>query len=387
MATIQDALAAYHAKDFFAARRQCADLAADGDPDARYLLGVMTSFGEGGPVNPAEAATYYFLAADAGHPAARHSLAALYAKGRGVRQDFGEAMRWYTLAAQSGDVDALYMLGVMHAKGEGVVPNPAEARAWWERAAAFGHPHAMHALGRLLSDDRSGVGYDPGTAAYWFFKAWQRGEKTASKDLDQIRADLELAAGGGYAVAQNALGMVLMFAEDHPAGAAEWFERAAEQGHPESLRMLAYLCSTGRGVPRDDVRAAGLYHQAAERGDIFAQYNVALMFARGWGGLPQDIDQAIDWYRKAADRGLRESLWPLAEALAERNRDRLDAKEAIQRVMAVAAAGNPAKEYKLGAGDGTWGVTVRHGGSVVNLIGLTVDELQSAQPHDAATTA
>src|SRR5262249_23705271 len=141
------------------------------------------------------------------------------------------------------------------------------ARAIGSELADVGHAGAMQLLGRMSADD-------PGQAAHWFFQAWQNGLNTEA-DIVRVRADLEAAAAGGSAVAQNALGLILTFGEDDPAAAAPWFEKAAAQDHPEALRTLGYLFGEGKGVPKDGLRAAELYRRAAELGDAYAQYNLA----------------------------------------------------------------------------------------------------------------
>ncbi|MDB5308928.1 MAG: hypothetical protein JWO38_3130 [Gemmataceae bacterium] len=375
MATIQDAVQAYEANDFTAARAICEHL-GPGNKHARFLLGVMESNGEGGRADPVVAAWHYRAAAEGGHPGARYNLAALFAQGRGVPQDFAAAMHWYSLAAEAGDADALFQIGTMYASGEGVPIDLAEAGDWWEKGVAGGQPQAMQSLGRLYARGHGGRPHDPGLAAYWFFKAWQGGQDDAEQDIIRVRADLEAAAAAGSADAQNALGLLLCFGHDDPATAAGWLDRAAAQDHPEALRMLGCLFDGGKGVPKDDGRATELYRRAAELGDKFGQFNLAVMFNQGRGVPGRDVNGAIAWFRRAARQGIADANRPLAELLAERNRDRRDANEAIRRMVAVAHAGPPDAKYQLAAGDGSWVVTIANRGTAVSMVGLRADELE-----------
>jgi TPR repeat protein len=338
MPTIHDALAAWQAKDFATARAVCTELGPD-DRHARFLLGLMESFGDGGVENPAAAAEHYRAAAEAGHAGAQYNLAALYALGRGVPREPAEALKWYRRSAEGGDADAMFQLGMMYASGEGC--------------------------------DR-----EPGEAAFWFFKAWQGERNDAEREIVRIRADLEAAAVAGSAMAQTALGLILCFGQDDPTAAAEWFEKAAAQGQPESLRTLGYLVEGGKGVPQDDVRAAELYRRAAELGDKFAQFNLAVMIDQARGGLTRDVSQVIRWLRRAVKQGLGDGNHRLAELLAERNRDRRDANEAVQRLVEAARAGEPSDAYRIAAGDASWVATVTKQGTVVALTGLNLDELK-----------
>ena len=59
-------------------------------------------------------------------------------------------------------------------------------------------------------------------------------------------------------------------------------------------------------MPRDYVDAMQWYRKAAVRGVAEAQYNLALMYGKGQG-VKQDYMAAARWYREAADQGLAEA--------------------------------------------------------------------------------
>ncbi len=58
----------------------------------------------------------------------------------------------------------------------------------------------------------------------------------------------------------------------------------------------------GKGVPQDYQEAVRWYQKAAEQGHAWAQVNLGLMYARGQG-LAQDYVQAYRWYTLAAGQG------------------------------------------------------------------------------------
>jgi TPR repeat protein len=183
----------------------------------------------------------------------------------------------------------------------------AAARQLCAEAARSGDPAAMQQLGRWHAAGECGCQRDPGLAAHWFFQAWQAGLDDVETDIIRVRADLEAAAAAGSAEAQNALGLLLCFGHDDPAAAASWFERAAAQNHPEALRTLGNLAESGRGIARNEARAAECYRRAAELGDPFAQFNFAVMLAEGRGGLPLDRQAASVWLTRAAEQGMPEA--------------------------------------------------------------------------------
>lgn len=69
-------------------------------------LGEMLLDGEAGPPDPAKAAFWLKLAADAGHPVAAYRLAGLFETGAGVPQDLDAARAYYDIAARAGYKDA-----------------------------------------------------------------------------------------------------------------------------------------------------------------------------------------------------------------------------------------------------------------------------------------
>jgi len=48
------------------------------------------------------------------------------------------------------------------------------------------------------------------------------------------------------------------------------------------------------------------WHQAAEQGDVEAQYNLGMCFFKGDCGK-QDKKEAVKWLRKAAEQGCEEA--------------------------------------------------------------------------------
>lgn len=82
--------------------------------------------------------------------------------------------------------------------------------------------------------------------------------------------------------------------------AVTWLTRAVDQNHGLAINSLAIMHRDGRGVDYDEERANELLHRAAELGTPMAMYNLALGCE---GERPRRIEDAIDWYRKASERG------------------------------------------------------------------------------------
>jgi TPR repeat protein len=58
----------------------------------------------------------------------------------------------------------------------------------------------------------------------------------------------------------------------------------------------------GKGVPQNYQEALRLFRKAADNGSALAQAKVGFLYADG-KGIPQDYSEAVKWYRRAAERG------------------------------------------------------------------------------------
>ena len=97
-------------------------------------------------------------------------------------------------------------------------------------------------------------------------------------------------------------------------GAAEWYRRAAEQGHADAQSRLGTYYMNGRGVPKDYEEAVKWWHKAAEQGDAGSMFALGNMSYEcggevdrscGIGFVPHtpEYAEAAKWYRLAAERG------------------------------------------------------------------------------------
>ena len=73
---------------------------------------------------------------------------------------------------------------------------------------------------------------------------------------------------------------------------------------------LMYHEGKVKDVPKDVQQAMAWYRKAAEQGVARAQYNLGVMYANG-EGVPKDEQQAMLWYRKAAEQGVARAQYNL----------------------------------------------------------------------------
>ena len=124
--------------------------------------------------------------------------------------------------------------------GNEMAPNNVRAFHLLLRAAEGGHAEAQYEVSYCLS---FGVGVR----------------------CDQVQADrwMALAAEQGFAEAQFKMGNP--FNNNREYGkAAQWYRKAAEQGHSFSQQMLTYFYSDGRGLPQDFCQAYAWAKLAAD---------------------------------------------------------------------------------------------------------------------------
>ena len=78
--------------------------------------------------------------------------------------------------------------------------------------------------------------------------------------------------------------------------------RLAEGGDTTAQWNLGVMYGNGEGVPQDDEEAVKWYTKAAEQGDVDSQNNLGLMYYNG-EGVPKDLVQAYAWYDVAKANG------------------------------------------------------------------------------------
>ena len=142
----QQAARAFAAHDVQRARTLWLSLAADGDAEAAFRLGLLADAGDGEPQDATRAYDWFCQAADAGLSEAEFNVAAMKDGGRGTALDEAGAATWYARAAARGNRRAEYDLGLLYDAGTGVPRNPAAARAWFRQAASSGLPAASNKL-------------------------------------------------------------------------------------------------------------------------------------------------------------------------------------------------------------------------------------------------
>ena len=306
--------------------------------------------------NGERAEIWYGQAAAKGHAKAQGALAERILNRPGLDPaGRAEPLKWLYLASDKSNAEAFRLLDDEESRSASVakrarkaadlfLPNPEtggeadEARQKLERLGATATQGDME-------------------AAYELARAFHLGTAPARRDYTRAFRLYKLAAEAEYAPAQFHLGMLYSTGNGIPyrakrgiggfsnlnraynVEAAEWYKKAAANGHGEAafylgnlyaagsidlkqdyelalewyrkaeslgnvdaLNNLGYLHDEGLGTRRDQAKARGFYTRGAEAGNAGAQMNLSAYYFEGLGGLRKNLAKALEWAQKAADQ-------------------------------------------------------------------------------------
>ena len=223
-----------------------------------------------------------------------------------VPLDYDKAMQWYTLAAQRGNASAQCRLGLMYRRGLGVPRDYQKAFQWYSKSAEQGVGVAQswlgyfysHAVGIQYLDEKisgfwDGVEKDLKKAVAWYTKAAEQGGSPACSRLGHLYSHGEDGALLWHDLFDIANKNELM--------QIEWYIKAY------LLNQRDYLQDAGdgerfAGVGKDLQKALYWYKKSADRGNEVAQARLGYFYATG-RGVPQDLGEAFELYKKSAEKG------------------------------------------------------------------------------------
>ncbi len=174
-----------------------------------------------------------------------------------------------------------------------------------ESQAFAGVPEAQHDLAAIYTAGNSQVTQNFEKAALWFREAADNKVANASYNLGVLY--------------HQGLGV-----EKDLDRALYWYREAAKLGHPEAQYNLGISYIEGIGSEYDAALAAAFFESAANQGVAEAAYNLGLIYENGLLGKAAKTEDALLWYKIAADHGNAEAkaaLQQLASALKIDSKD------------------------------------------------------------------
>lgn len=216
---------------------------------------------------------------------ADYYLGRMYLYGYGQLKNTSSALRYFNKSAQKGYLPAVLMMAKYSLFQE---KNPEEAVRWFKQAAAANDVNAqMFVAAAYLFG--LGVKQNVDTATKYYIDAAKNGNSIAQFTLAENFIDSRHSSNAK-------LGLI-------------WLSKSAASGNPNAETKLGTIYIAGKLLPEDYDKGVDLLQKAA------AQQYVPAMVALGDASLGKGhYDQAVEWYKKAADKKDSNAYLHLAHA-------------------------------------------------------------------------
>lgn len=171
-------------------------------------------------------------------------------------------------------------------------------------------------------------------------------------DFDEAFLRCKELAEEGNARAMYLLGILYGFGYGHVErnrdACLHWLERSTAEGEYLAwVAMASIIPPETTGVSTVFNGLAEMLIPLAQAGDIFAQYEVGMLYINGWGIEP-DIEKGAEWIKKSADTGYFIAMDDLATLYKERALGSGREKDAWRYYLKAAGLGYRDAEYHLG---------------------------------------
>lgn len=247
------------------------------------------------------------------------------------------------------DASAMMLLSELYEKGLGVKADETKSLDWLKAAAENKNREAMRRYGQMLLRGEKGTKANPDTAKSFLLQASQAGDGAASyalaretaaqgalpTDTAQSRRYLELSASQGHPPALYDLALARE-SEGDWTSRAQLLQKAYDAGLRDAGVEYAIALFNGRGVEKNERKAAEIFELTARSGSVIAQNRLGRLYANGLGGLEKNIEKAALWHFAARLQGLNDPWLDKQTALlsgATRTRIENEAK----RLLGLAA--------------------------------------------------
>lgn len=249
--------------------------------------------------------------------------------------------------AQAGNDTCQNLLGKWIFEGShGYAKDYSKALSWWMLSAKQNNKEATANLGFCYLYGL-GVDKDSNTASRLFEKALKLGNKQVIRVHDSL-------AHAGNVFSAMLLGKCYRLAVGvtrNERTAAGYYLLAAEKGNIEAMREAAIL----KRSAKEDKEALALFRKATEKGDVVSTYYYGKMLCEG-RGTATNPTKGVDYLRLAADKDYPAAQYELANAYARGEGVNQDEPLAFYWYTKAAQGGNraawweKAERLRLGKG-------------------------------------
>lgn len=272
-----------------------------GDLTAQHYLGYCYTEGFRFARNTSLGMSYYERAAKAGYLPSWNNLALMYQQGNGVPRDLEKAIGYYRMAIEGGFAHAKVNLASLYDLDEN---RPDQAIPLLQAVADSGDAAAMTALYVAYANGR-GVAVDRGEALKWLVRATEAGDAYGQCLLGARYENPEWEKNGDQ--------LVRLPPPNWPE-AVGWYHRSADQGWAGGQYHLGLCYIEGHGVEQDEERGLGLLRLAADQDHVYAEMDLADLYARGIGMPRNDEDRPIALLQRVVKGNLQDNHGEIREA-------------------------------------------------------------------------
>ena len=133
--------------------------------------------------------------------------------------------------------------------------------------------------------------------------------------------------------------------EDHAQQAIEEQDKYKKLNEINEIGLAYFYGKNGK--PKNYEEAVKWFRMAAEQGYHHGQFNLGLCYDNGYG-ITKDDTEAVKWYRMAAEQGYADAQFKLAIKYDEGEGVHQDYVEAVKWYRKAAEQGNASAQYSLG---------------------------------------
>ncbi len=275
-------------------------------------------------------------AAKLGHVDAMCELASLYLYGYGIKHSKKSAFQWYLKAAEKGSSIAIYNVAISYEQGKYVTKDINKAIYWYQKGAENKNDsQCKYALGRLYEQ---GIGVKQNyKKAFQFYKKAENANEYFVEREDLYTKLLEWYTYGignspNFAKAMDIYQKLINISDDYCN--TEILSLIANSGNQEAQYLLAE-----NFVNSDIEQAVDWYTKAAEKNHSLAQYKLASLYKDGQG-IEQDYSKAFCLFKQSADNGNVNAMFATAMCYKNGEGTQQDYANALKYFTAASKKGD-----------------------------------------------